>query len=138
MDERMREQLSNIYRRERLSFLQYVRQTSPYAGPADRPVLERVRELAGVEAASLDKFGEYLDENRISLPHIGAFPTPFTNYNFVSVRKLLPSLVEDESRGLASLERDLATLPPGEGRTWVENLAESKRMHVTELLKMAQ
>jgi len=138
MDVNVREKLTDIYCRERLSFLQYVRQTSPYAGPADRLVLERVQNLAGAEAAALDAFGEYLDRNRISLPHIGAFPTPFTNYNFVAVRKLLPRLVEDEARGLSSLERDLATLPPGEERRSVEKLIESKRMHVTELVKMAQ
>jgi hypothetical protein len=134
----MRDTLTDIYRRERLSFLQYVRQAAAYAGPADRPVLERVRELGAVEAAGLDGLAEYLDRNHVSIPHVGAFPTPFTNYNFVAVRKLLPHLVEDEARGLAALERDVAVLPPGESRTWAEKLAESKRMHLTELVKIAQ
>jgi len=134
----MRDTLTDIYRRERLSFLQYVRQAAPYAGPADRPVLDRIRELGAVEAAALDGLAEYLDENHIPPPHVGAFPTPFTNYNFVAVRKLLPQLVEDEARSLAALERDAATLPPGESRSWIDKLAESKRMHLTELVKIAQ
>ena len=133
-----RETLTEVYCRERLSFLQYVRQASPYAGPADKPLLERVRELGAAESAALDGLAEYLDRNHISLPHVGAFPSPFTNYNFVAVRKLLPRLVEDETRGLASLERDAAVLPLGESRSWVEKLAESKRMHLTELVKFAQ
>ena len=134
----MREALTDIYRRERLSFLQYIRQTTPYAGPADKAILDRVRELGNVEAATLDGFSEFLSRNRITVPHVGAFPSPFTNYNFVAVRKLLPWLVEDAARGLASLERDAAVLPPGEVRSRVEKLAESKRIHLTELEKMGQ
>jgi hypothetical protein len=138
IEETMRETLTDIYRRERLSFLQYIRQTTPYAGPADKAILDRVLELGNVEAATLDGFGEFLSRNRMTIPHVGAFPSPFTNYNFVAVRKLLPRLVEDEARGLASLERDAYALPPGEVRSWVEKLAESKRMHLTELEKMGQ
>jgi hypothetical protein len=129
--------LLDAYRRERLSFLQYVREASPFAALEERPVLDRVRDLAAAEAAALDGLGEYLDRNRVPLPHVGAFPTPFTNYNFVAVRKLIPRLVDDEARGLTALERDAAGLPPGEARTWLEKLAESKRMHLTELEKMA-
>jgi hypothetical protein len=129
--------LADAYRRERLSFLQYVRDATPFAGPEDRPVLDRVQELAATEATALDGLGEYLDQNRVPPPRVGAFPTPFTNFNYVAVRKLIPRLVDDEARGLAALERDAAALPPGEARTWLEKLAESKRMHVTEMEKMA-
>jgi len=130
------ERLVEAYRRERLSFLQYVRQATPYAGPADRPVLERVRELAGAEAAGLDGFAEYLDATRVPVPYVGAFPSVFTNYNFVAIRKLLPELAADEARGLAALDRDVSALPPGEARTWLEKLAGAKRSHVTELEKL--
>jgi hypothetical protein len=131
------ERLVEAYRRERLSFLQYVRQAAPYAGPADRPTLERVRELAGAEAAALDGFAEFLDAARVAVPYVGAFPSVFTNYNFVAVRKLLPELVADEARGLAALERDAAVLPPGEARAWLERLIAAKRVHLTELGKLA-
>jgi len=130
------DRLVDAYRRERLSFLQYVRQATPYAGPADRTVLERVRELAGAEAAGLDGFAEYLDRSRVTVPFLGAFPSAFTNYNFVAVRKLLPELAADEARGLATLERDAAAVPPGDARTWLEKLAEAKRMHLMELGKL--
>jgi hypothetical protein len=132
------DRLLGAYRRERLSFLQYVRQATPYAGPADRGVLERVRELADAEDASLSGFAEFLDARRVRVPFVGAFPTAFTNYNFVAIRKLLPELIGDEMRGLASLEADIATLEPGDARTWLEKLAEAKRMHVTELAKLVE
>jgi rubrerythrin len=129
--------LVNAYRRERLSLLQYVAQAAPFAAPTDRTVLDRVRGLADAEAGTLDELSEYLDQNRVPLPPPGAFPTAFTNYNFVAVRKLVPKLVEDEAHGLAALERDAAVLPSGEARSWLERLAESKRMHLNELEKMA-
>jgi hypothetical protein len=132
-----RDTLLDIYRRERLSFLQYVRQATPYAGPADRPTLARVRELAGAELAATDRFGAYLDRNRITLPHVGAFPTSFTNYNFIAVGKLLAPLRQDAARGAAELERDAITLPLGEARTLVDELAVAKRMHISELEKLA-
>ncbi|MBO0697872.1 MAG: hypothetical protein J2P46_05735 [Zavarzinella sp.] len=129
--------LVDAYRRERLSFLQYARQAAPFVGPEDRAVFDRIRDLAEAECATLDGLGEYLDQNRITVTHVGAFPTAFTNYNFIAVRKLVPRLVEDEARGLATLKRDASGLPPGESRTWLEKLAESKRMHLNELEKMA-
>src|SRR5262249_61627081 len=77
-----------------------------------------------------------------SPPHaataVGAFPSSFTNYNFVVVRKLLPEVVADHTRALAELEHDLAKLPPGDVRDQVENLAAVKRMHLTELEKVGQ
>jgi hypothetical protein len=130
------DRLVSAYRRERLSFLQYVRQATPYAGPADRPVLDRVTELANAEADGLDRFAEYLDESRVTVPYLGAFPTAFTNYNFIAVRKLLPELIVDEERGLAALESDLVALPVGDPRARLEKLAEAKRMHLTELKKL--
>src|SRR5439155_12437488 len=99
---------------ERLSFLQYVNQASPYVGEKDRPILARVRELAQAESDELDRLGEYLDRNHVTLPRVGAFPTAFTNYNFVAVRKVLPNLIDDESRGLQTFEKDMATKPTGE------------------------
>jgi hypothetical protein len=132
------DRLVEAYRRERLSFLQYVRQGAPYAGPADRQLLERVRELAGAEAAGLDGFAEYLDARRVSVRYLGAFPSAFTNYNFVAIRKLLPELIADETRGLASLQADAASLPDGEDRTRLVKLAEAKRMHLTELEKLVE
>jgi hypothetical protein len=133
----MQSTLVDAYRRERLSFLQYVRQATPFAGPDDRSVLDRVLGLAHAEAAALDGLADYLDRNRVTLSHVGAFPTSFTNYNFVAVRKLVGPLAADEARGLTALERDAAALPPGEARSWLEKLAVSKRMHLTELEKMA-
>ncbi len=130
------ERLVDAYRRERLSFLQYVRQATPYADRVDRPTLERVRELADAESTALDGFAEYLDRHRVTVPHIGTFPTVFTNFNFIAIRKLLPELIADEARGLAALELDAGQVSAGEGRTRLETLVEAKRMHLREFEKL--
>jgi len=129
--------LTDVYRREVLSLMQYLRQATPYAGPADRPVLARLRELADTEADAVEQFAGFLERARVTRPAAGAFPTEFTNYNFISVRSILPRLVADHARGLSQLEADLAAVPPGEARAEVEKLAALKRMHLTELEKQA-
>ncbi|HEX3151809.1 MAG TPA: hypothetical protein VHR66_27300 [Gemmataceae bacterium] len=132
----MNDRLIDAYRRERLSFTQYILQATPYAGPADRSMLERVQAIAGAEAKSLDGFADYLADNRVIVPFLGAFPSVFTNYNFIAVRRLLPQLATDQARGLAALERDALASPPGDARTWLERLANDKRMHMAELTKL--
>lgn len=138
MTSEMQATLFEIYRRERLSFLQYVGQATPYADPADRPMRDRVLELARVEAAQLDELADHLDRKHLTLPRVGAFPTAFTNYNFVAVRKLVPDLVADERRGLQALQHDAAALPEGDERNLIEKLAAAKQTHLNELEKLAQ
>jgi hypothetical protein len=134
----MQTTLLEIYRRERLSFLQYVGQATPYADPADRPMRDRVLELARAEATRLDEFGDYLEQHHVTLPRVGAFPTTFTNYNFVQVRKLVPELVADERRGLQALQHDVTTLPDGQFRTLVQELVAAKQTRLNELEKLTQ
>lgn len=129
--------LHAIYRNAALSFLQYVRQISPYTADADKPLLARVRELATVELAEVEALAAFMDQARITVPHTGAFPSVFSNYNFVAVRKLLPLLVQDQQRGLAQLEADAQTLPAGPAATLVQQLVHTKRQHLTELEKLA-
>jgi hypothetical protein len=127
-----------IYGREMLSFLQYVSQATPYAGVGDRPVLTRIQELARSEAADLQQVADFLDRHHVMLPRPGAFPTSFTNYNFVAVRSLLPGIMADEARGLKAMEGDMARLPAGAERELVEQLAAAKRMRVNELDKLTK
>ena len=125
--------LADVYRREMLSFLQYVRQAPPYVGPPDRPKVAKLQQMADEERATLETLGEYLDRARVTLPHTGAFPTAFTNYNFVALRKVLPILREDQAKGLAQLEQDAAGLPHGPDRVEVEKLGAVKRRHLAEM-----
>jgi hypothetical protein len=128
--------LHDIYRSEALSFLQYVRQTSPYTSEADKPLLERLRELANAELKEVESLGTYMDKARYTVPHTGAFPSVYSNYNFVNVRKLVPLLVDDHKRGLAKLEADAKGLPAGDAN-FVQQMIDVKRMHLMELEKLS-
>ncbi len=125
--------LTDVYRRELLSFLQYVRQAPPYAAAADRPTVAKIQQMADEERTTVEALGEYLDRARVTLPHVGAFPTVFTNYNFVALRKILPILKNDQATGLAQLEQAAAGLPEGPDRGEIEKLVAVKRRHLTEL-----
>jgi hypothetical protein len=113
-----------------------VRQAPPYAGRADGPTVAKLRGMADEELAALEALGEYLDRARVTLPHVGAFPTAFTNYNFIALRKVLPLLREDQAKGLAQLEQDAAGLSVPD-RAEVEKLVALKRRHLTELEALA-
>lgn len=128
--------LHAIYRREAVTFLQYVAQISPYTPDADRPLLARLHELANTERQSLELYALLLEKSRVAVPHTGAFPSVFSNYNFVTVRKLLPLLVADHQQGIALLERDAAPLPTGDTANHVRQMLELKKLHLTELQKL--
>lgn len=130
-------ELSTIYRRELLSFLQYVRQATPYVTRVDRPLAIRLQQMADEERVALEGFAAYLDRARLTLQSVGAFPTVFTNYNFIAVRKLLPILRADQTRGLALLDQDVLGLADGPDRAEVAKLAALKRLHLKGLDELA-
>lgn len=131
IDDRDAARLTAIYRRERLSFLQYVGQVRPYAGATDTAAREAVVAMAEEERLAGEAFGDRIDKLRVTLPHVGAFPTAFTNYNFTDVRTLLPLLVDAQERDLAALETDEAGLTVA--RAEVRSLVDLKRTHLERL-----
>jgi hypothetical protein len=124
--------LQTIFRRENRSLLQYVRQAAPWAGPSDRDRLQRVYELADAEFDALGELAAFLETHHVPLPYLGAFPTEFTDHNFIALRKLLPLLIDDHRRGVDQLLNDGAALS-GPARVLVERLLEAKRKHLAEL-----
>ena len=124
--------LQTIFRRENRSLLQYVRQAAPWADQPDRDRLKRVYELADAELDALGELATFLDAHHVPLPNLGAFPTEFTDHNFIALRKLLPLLIDDHRSGVNQLQNDCAALT-GPPRAVVDRLLEAKRKHVAEL-----
>jgi hypothetical protein len=124
--------LQTIFRRENRSLLQYVRQAAPWADQPDRDRLQRVNDLADAELDALGELAAFLDAHHAPLPYLGAFPTEFTDHNFIALRKLLPLLIDDHRRGVDQLQQDCAALP-GPARAVAERLLEAKRKHLAEL-----
>jgi hypothetical protein len=129
------QRLSDLYCRESLSLMQYVNQASPFVREPDRPLHDRLKDMAARERQSVESLGETLDAKRIPLPHTGAFSSRFTGYNFMDVRKLLPHLIADQRSGLMQLETDRESLP-SPFREEIDRHASIKQMHLTELEKL--
>jgi tRNA isopentenyl-2-thiomethyl-A-37 hydroxylase MiaE len=136
IDTNTQKRLQELFRRENRSFLQYVNEATPWAGNGDRPLVEKVSQLAAEELESLEALAEWMDSKRISLPYLGAFPTTFTNYNFVAIRKLMKPLVTEQSKELADLEADAQALTDPEAKRMVENLVALNRKHLRDFEQM--
>src|SRR5262245_20145399 len=93
--------LQELFRRENRTLLQYAREASLWSSDKDRTVADRVQELAGVEFRALETLAAFLEVQHIPLPYLGAYPTRFTDFNFIGVRALLPRLAEDQRRRVA-------------------------------------
>jgi len=125
--------LQHVYRREYRSLLQYVREASPYAALADRPVRDGVMRIAKEEATAIEAFGEWLEEHRLSLPYLGSFPVGFTDLNFVGIRHLLPKLIAEQKRDLQVLEADVSSFADVVARAAVQRLVDVHQRHLKEL-----
>jgi hypothetical protein len=125
--------LQHLFSREHRSLLQYISQATPWCRECDRPLLEKITSLAVAELAALRRMGEWMDANRIALPYLGAFPTAFTSYNFVDIRKLVKPLEAEQRKELADLERETSTLSEAEPRNPVKELVELNRTHLALL-----
>jgi tRNA isopentenyl-2-thiomethyl-A-37 hydroxylase MiaE len=130
--------LRELFRRENRSFLQYVSQASPWVAFGDQSLVDKIRQLAAEEIEALEAFAGWMDRRGISLPYLGAFPTTFTNYNFVAVRKLMKPLAAEQRKELADLEADAAALTELDAKTTVEKLVELNRKHLHDFEQMAQ
>jgi hypothetical protein len=127
---------SEILRRESRSFLQYVRESFPWASGKDAPIRVEVQRIADSEAAALGKFGRLMQKKHFALPALGAFPNSFTDSNFVAVSYLIPKLVDDQRPLLNELERDLVTIMDPDLRNAVEALRELKHRNLSELERL--
>ncbi len=132
LDPSSQARIQELFRRENRSFLQYVRQASPWTGPNDKPKLEKLNQLADEELAALESLAQWMEANKIPLPYLGAFSTHFAAFNFVDVRKLVKPLAAEQRKELAHLEADAKALD-GDAKKQIESLVELNRKHLAEM-----
>jgi hypothetical protein len=132
LDHAAQARIQELFRRENRSFLQYIRNASPWASQADKPLVDKLYRLADEELAALEALAEWMDSKNIALPYLGAFPTRFTSFNFVDIRKLLKPLIAEQRMELANLEADAKALD-GDARKQVDALVELNRKHLVEM-----
>jgi len=130
--------LQETFRREYRSLLQYVSGAAPFARGADIALRDSVLRIAGEEERALEAFGEFLDENRVTLPYLGSFPMDFMDLNFVTIRHLLPKLLKEQKKDLVVLETEASVHTDSIARGAVERLVELHRRHLKELESLGQ
>lgn len=124
--------IQEVFRRENRSFLQYIRQSSPWAGFAEKAMLDKLNQLADEELGAVEALALWMESKNISLPYLGAFASKFSSYNFMDVRKLLKPLIAEQKKELADLEADAKALT-GEAEKQVAALVELNRKHLALL-----
>ncbi len=129
--------LQDVIRREGRSFLQYADESSPWTTSADGTAVQTLRTLATEERESTASLSRFLAKNRLSPPYLGAYPSYFTSYNYLSVAKLVPLLVKHQQTLVAALERDLAGIHDAATRHEVQQVIEIKHRHLKTLESLA-
>ncbi len=129
--------LQAILRRESRSLLQYVREAYPWAKSGEQKTLSELDRLIDEEANSTAALARFLLRHHVRLPYLGAYPSHFTNVNYVGLDFLLPRLVEHQRGAIAALERDLAKLSDEDSRQQVQPILEMKRRHLKRLEELA-
>jgi hypothetical protein len=113
--------------RDGRSLLQYVGDAFPYAPHLAEPGVHRLTALAKEQQTAVGRLIRFLQRHHATPPWLGSFPSEFTSANFVALAHLLPALQKDEQRGIAELERSLATLPAGEVHDLLADYLQMKR-----------
>jgi hypothetical protein len=133
IDAPTRDVLQECVRRESRSLLQYAREVPLWVGPADRPVLAKLKALAAAEQKATDALGHYLQKRRAGLPSLGPYPSGYTSLNDAAMHHLLPILVQEYRGAVAALEADVARVSEPDARTHLAELLRLKRQHLPEL-----
>jgi len=138
IDETAQKPMQGIFRQANRTFLQYVSQATPWFRDRDKALVDKINQLAAEEVEGLTKLAQWMDSHGISLPYLGAFPSSFTNFNFVDIRKLLEPLIAEQQREFAKLEKEGKLLPDPDARRAVEELAQLNRKHLGTMEELSR
>lgn len=130
--------LKELFRRENRSFLQYISASTPWADFKDRSLVEKVKQLAIEERDALGQLAEWMTARRIAPPYLGAFPTRFTSFNFVDIRKLLQPLIAEQRKELADIEIAANSSMDEEVKCQLAILVDLNRQHLIDFESMTR
>jgi hypothetical protein len=120
------------------SLLQYVGQSGMWAAPNSKDARNALLVLAAEERDETTRFMRFLQKKHIRLPPLGAFPSHFTTANFVTVDYLLPKLVHEHVKEIATIERLVNRIEDEQVRTMAQGYLDMKRRHLEALQDWSQ
>jgi hypothetical protein len=128
--------LQDVIRRQGRSFLQYAGESFPWNTSEQEATVQQLHQLANEERDGAAALSGYLVKNRLTPPYLGAYPSYFTSYNFMSLDRLLPLLVQHQERGVGELETDLKSVRDEETHKQVAEILAMKRRHLQALVSL--
>jgi hypothetical protein len=129
--------LPEMLRRECRSYLQYIRESFPWAQGTDEALRTKILALAEEENHAHGPLARAMQKRHITLPYLGAFSPSFTTSNFLAVSYLVPRLATTQRQAIVELERDLPLIHDAELRSQFEAYRDLKRAHLQELEDLA-
>ncbi len=129
--------LNRIFAREKVSFLQYLKDAWVWTDADGRAVWKEVSRMIDEEQNMLQRLAEFVVRRKGVLAS-AVFDQRFTESHFVSLNHLLPRLVNYQQWLIQELEKDLAQLDDPEARSLIEQMLQMKRNHLEKLRTLQQ
>jgi rubrerythrin len=119
------------------SLLQYAHDSYPWIKDASGlETLQQLAQMTREEQQDTAVIVRFLLRRRTPPPPLASYPAHFTNFNFLSVDRMLELLAEHQQEDVAELEKDLTAVRDPEARRLLQQLLEGKRRHLQALSEM--
>jgi hypothetical protein len=119
------------------SLLQYANEAVPWSADSGHAAFTQVRLLAEEERDYVSRLSRFLQKRHFGVPKISTYPSHFTTLNFVTIDYLLPKLIHEAERELATLSGWLLRMDEDEGRVHIQGYLEMKEWHLQILQELA-
>lgn len=129
--------LNKLVREESRSFLQYVSESFPWTPNPESSALDRIQAMAHAEREQVAQLIRWMLKSRVGNPAPGTYPEPFTSTNFLALDNLIPKLIDDQKKGIATLETGMVVLLDPQLIHAVNKLIQLKRDHLQQLTHLS-
>ncbi len=136
MDANSLSQLVQVILKDGRSYLQYLSEAFPWATAQKQPALATLLVLAKEEGEAVTNIARYLQKQRLNPPRFGAYPSVYTNDNFVSLDYVLPILLRETKARVAHLEA-ASHVANDDARKLLTGYLELKRRQLASLAEIA-
>lgn len=131
------EVLNRIFAREKVSYLQYLKDAWVWTDADGRAVWKEIRRMIDEEQKMLQRLAELI-VRRKGILATAVFDERFSESHYVSLAHLMPRLVAYQRWLISELEKDIAQLDDPEALALAREMLEMKRRHLATLQELHQ